>query len=39
VVENGALVDYERAVGDKREEILRRIEELNRARARALTNP
>lgn len=32
VVENGDLVDYERAVDEKRQEILRRIEELNRQR-------
>jgi branched-chain amino acid transport system substrate-binding protein len=31
VVEDGALVDYDRAVEDQRQEILRRIEQLNRA--------
>jgi len=35
VIENGQLVDYEKAVDDKRQEILRRIEELNRSRARS----
>lgn len=34
VVEDGTLVDYEQAVEEKRGEILRRIEELNRSRAR-----
>jgi len=33
VVEDGQLVDYEEAVDDKRQEILRRIGELNRRRA------
>lgn len=33
VVEDGELVDYERAVDEQRQEILRRIEQLNRARA------
>ena len=33
VVEDGKLVDYERAVDEQRQEILRRIEQLNRARA------
>lgn len=33
VIEGGELVDYERAVEDKRQEILRRIEELNRTRS------
>lgn len=36
VVKDGQLVDYEQAVGAERQEILRRIEELNRA-ARART--
>jgi hypothetical protein len=31
VVEGGVLVDYERAVDEQRTEILRRIEQLNRA--------
>jgi branched-chain amino acid transport system substrate-binding protein len=31
VVEGGVLVDYERAVDEQRQEILRRIEQLNRA--------
>jgi branched-chain amino acid transport system substrate-binding protein len=31
VVEDGALVDYDRAVEEQRQEILRRIEQLNRA--------
>lgn len=34
VVEDGGLVDYEEAVDEKRQEILRRIEQLNRRRAR-----
>lgn len=33
VVENGELVDYDRAVEEKRQEILQRIEQLNRNRA------
>jgi len=33
VVEDGGLVDYEEAVDEKRQEILRRIEQLNRRRA------
>lgn len=33
VIEGGELVDYEKAVEDKRQEILRRIEELNRTRS------
>lgn len=37
VVRNGELVDYDRAVEAERQEILRRIEELNRARAGART--
>jgi predicted Fe-S protein YdhL (DUF1289 family) len=37
VIENGELVDYEKAVDDKRQEILRRIEQLNRSRARSAT--
>jgi branched-chain amino acid transport system substrate-binding protein len=35
VVDGGKLVDYERAVEEQRQEILRRIEQLNRSRARA----
>ena len=35
VIENGQLVDYDKAMEDKRQEILRRIEQLNRSRARA----
>jgi branched-chain amino acid transport system substrate-binding protein len=34
VVDDGQLVDYERAVEEQRQEILRRIEQLNRSRAR-----
>jgi branched-chain amino acid transport system substrate-binding protein len=37
VVRNGELVDYDRDIEAERQEILRRIEELNRARARART--
>lgn len=33
VVENGALVDYDEALEAKRQELLQRIQELNRARA------
>jgi len=33
VIESGELVDYEKAVEDKRKEILRRIEQLNRTRS------
>lgn len=35
VVDNGQLADYDRALEEKRQEILRRIEELNRSRGRA----
>jgi ABC-type branched-subunit amino acid transport system substrate-binding protein len=35
VVDNGRLADYDRALEEKRDEILRRIEELNRSRGRA----
>ena len=34
VIEGGELVDYDRAMEDKRQEILRRIEDLNRSRRR-----
>lgn len=34
VIDGGELVDYDRAVSEKRDEIRRRIEELNRQRAR-----
>jgi branched-chain amino acid transport system substrate-binding protein len=39
IIEDGELIDYERAVEDQRQEILRRIEQLNRVRSRAQTNP
>lgn len=35
VVDDGKLVDYERAVEEQRQEILRRIEQLNRSRSRS----
>ena len=34
IIEDGELVDYEKAVAEKRQEILRRINELNRQRSR-----
>ncbi len=35
LIEDGQLVDYEKAVEDKRQEILRRIDQLNRSRGAA----